>query len=93
MSRDSHWLDAPQNVKRLWRGFLLVLGLTVLAGLVIDLHPHFAVEAWPGFYAGFGFLACLAMIVVAKALGLGLKRPDDYYAEDTRHEAEDDRDA
>lgn len=74
-----HWLDHPANVKRLYRGFLVVLALTVLAELLVHLHPHFEVDALFGFNAWFGFLACLAMIVVAKGLALVLKRPDTYY--------------
>ena len=77
-----HWLDDPRHVRLLWRGFLVVLALTVLAGFFVDLHPHFAVERWPGFNAAFGFVTCLLMIVVAKGLGLLLKRPDTHYAED-----------
>jgi UDP-N-acetylmuramyl pentapeptide phosphotransferase/UDP-N-acetylglucosamine-1-phosphate transferase len=76
-----HWLDDPRNVRRLWRGFLAVLALTVLAELVVALHPHFAVEALFGFHAAFGFLACAAMIAAAKALGALLKRPDRHYEE------------
>jgi hypothetical protein len=56
-----------------------VLVLTVLAQLVVHLHPHFEIESVFGFHAWFGFLACAAMIVVAKALALLLKRPDSYY--------------
>jgi hypothetical protein len=80
----SHWLDEPRNVKRLWRGFLVVLALTVAAELVVHLHPHFAVESIFGFHAWFGFAACAAMIVVAKALALVLKRPDSYYEDGAR---------
>jgi hypothetical protein len=83
-TESGHWLDEPRNVKRLWRGFLVVLALTVLAQLVVHLHPHFKVESVFGFHAWFGFLACAAMIVVAKALALLLKRPDSYYGE--RHD-------
>jgi len=79
ISEASHWLDAPRNVKRLWRGFLVVLALTVLAELLVALHPRFGIESVLGFHAWFGFLACAAMIIVAKALGLLLKRPDTYY--------------
>jgi hypothetical protein len=82
MSSRSHWLDEPRNVKRLWRGFLALLALTVLAELVITLHPHFEVESLPAFHAAYGFLACAAMIVAAKALGELLKRPDTYYGAD-----------
>ena len=75
----SHWLDEPRHVKSLWRGFLVVLALTVLAELVVPLHPHFEIESVFSFSAWFGFVACAAMIVVAKALALVLKRPDTYY--------------
>lgn len=81
-----HWLDNPKNVQKLWHGFLLTLALTVIIGVLVDLHPHFAIERWPGFYAIFGFLTCLVMIVVAKGLGLLLKRPDSYYDQDKRDE-------
>jgi hypothetical protein len=75
----SHWLDHPHNVKRLWRGFLVVLALTVAAELAVPLHPHFGIEGVFGFHAGFGFAACAAMIVFAKGLALLLKRADTYY--------------
>jgi hypothetical protein len=79
MNDKPHWLDEPRNVRRLWRGFLVVLALTVLAELLVHLHPHFEIESVFGFNAWFGFLACAAMIVAAKALALLLKRPDTYY--------------
>jgi hypothetical protein len=76
---DRHWLDEPRNVRLLWRLFLVVLALTVLVEAFVDLHPHFAIERLFGFHAWYGLLACAAMIVVAKALGVLLKRPDAYY--------------
>lgn len=79
MKSGPHWLDEPRNVKALWRGFLVVLALTVAAEIVVVLHPHFGVESLFGFNAWFGFLACAAMILVAKGLALLLKRPDTYY--------------
>lgn len=76
---EPHWLDEPRNVRLLWRLFLAVLALTVLAELLVDLHPHFAIEGLFGFHAWFGLLACAVMIFVAKALGVLLKRPESYY--------------
>jgi hypothetical protein len=84
--KQQHWLDHPRNVQKLWRGFLVILALTVIIGLAIDLHPHFEIEGWPGFYAAYGFVTCLLMIVVAKGLGLLLKRPDNHYDGDHRDE-------
>ena len=80
MSGDKHaWLDRPENVKRLWRGFLAALVVLVLAELGLTSHPHFSIDAIYGFYAWYGFLACAVLIGVAKALGYLLKRPDSYY--------------
>lgn len=86
MNDQKHWLDQPRNIRRLWRGFLVILALTVIAGFLVDLHPHFAVGGWPGFNAAYGFITCLLMIVGAKALGFLIKRPDNYYAKDHRDE-------
>jgi hypothetical protein len=79
MHHTTHWLDEPRNVRRLWRGFLLLLVLSVLAGLVLPLHPNFEIEAVFAFNAWYGFMVCAAMIIVAKGVALVLKRPDNYY--------------
>lgn len=84
--KSKHWLDDPKNVKKLWRAFLGLLALTVIAGFFVDLHPHFEIEKWPGFHAAYGFITCLLMIVGAKALGIFFKRDDSYYAKDDRDE-------
>ena len=80
-SESGHYLGRPQVIRRLWWGFSIVLVLTVLAQLVFPVKGYFAVDGWFGFGAVYGFLACLAMVLVAKALGTVLKRPRDYYPE------------
>lgn len=82
MNDNPHWLDQARNVKRLWRGFLVVLVLTVLAEFLVPMHPQFAIESVFGFNAWFGFLVCAVMILMAKGLALALKRPDTYYGKD-----------
>jgi hypothetical protein len=59
--------------------FIGALLLAVLAERAVEAQPHFAVESIFGGYALYGFAACAALIAVAKALGLLLKRPDTYY--------------
>ena len=68
-------------IRRLWQVFIAVLVATLLAQLAIEAHPHFAPEGWFGFHAAYGFVACAALILVAKGLGVFLKRRDDYYAD------------
>ncbi|MFO1364256.1 MAG: hypothetical protein U1F45_17675 [Burkholderiales bacterium] len=79
-----HWLVRPRAIRRLWELFIAVLALTVVAGLAIEAHPHFAVERLFGFSALYGFLACAVLILVARGVGLLLKRPDTYYDDDAR---------
>lgn len=74
-----HWLARDSSIRLLWRAFLAVLALTVLAEFLVEQHPHFEVEGLPGFGAWYGLLACAAMILFAKLLGAILKRSDQYY--------------
>ena len=76
-----HWLTRPRTIRRLWQGFIAILALTVLAELAIEAHPHFAIERLFGFNALYGFLACAALILAAKGIGLFVKRTDRYYDE------------
>ncbi len=74
-----HWLVRPRTIRLLWIAFVAVLAATVAAGFLVDMHPHFEVERWPAFFAVFGFLACVAMVLGSKLLGMLLKREDTYY--------------
>ena len=76
-----HWLVRPSSIRMLWRLLIAVLALLVALQLVIPVKGYFLIDGWFGFAAVFGFLSCLAMVFVAKGLGVILKRPQDYYAE------------
>ena len=79
---EKHWLVRPETIRLLWRIFVIVLAFTVLAELVVQHEAQFAVERVFGFSALFGFVACAALILFAKAIGIFLKRPDTYYDEE-----------
>ena len=74
-----HWLVRPATIRKLWFGFSAVLVLVVLAQTVIYIKGYFGVDAWFGFGAVYGFASCLLMVLLAKVLGVLLKRPQDYY--------------
>ena len=76
---DDHWLAREGTIKRLWLAFALLLTATVLGDLFITHHPYFGLDGTFGFGAWFGFASCVALIIVAKALGAFLKRPDTYH--------------
>ena len=74
-----HFLYRPRTRRLLWWCFAVILALTLLAQLVFYVKGYFGVDSWFGFAAVYGFLSCLAMVLFAKALGIVLKRPVDYY--------------
>lgn len=74
-----HWLVRPSSIRKLWLGFSLVLTLVVLAQAVIYIKGYFVIDGWFGFGAVYGFVCCLLMVLVAKLLGVVLKRPQGYY--------------
>ncbi len=79
MIDDKHWLVRPTTIRLLWRVFIAILAVTVLGDLVVHGHPVFGVDTTFGFYAWYGLVTCVAMIVLAKVLGVFLKRGDTYY--------------
>lgn len=80
---ERHWLTRPETIRKLWRLLVAVLAVVVLAELLVGHEAHFAVEQLFGFSAWFGFAACAVLIVLAKAIGVLLKRPDTYYDDET----------
>ena len=74
-----HWLYRPGTPRKLWIAGLIILLLTIVAEPFITLHPHFSIEHLFSFYALFGFISCVVMVVVAILLGVLVKRKDDYY--------------
>ncbi|MGQ9424440.1 hypothetical protein ACXYTJ_00650 [Gilvimarinus sp. F26214L] len=79
--QEQHWLVRPKTIRALWIGGAIVLALTVIAQFFVPLHDYFVVDGVFGFYAVFGFFSCVGMVVLAKLLGLLLKRPDTFYDE------------
>ncbi|WDE09036.1 hypothetical protein SG34_030125 [Thalassomonas viridans] len=77
-----HLFDKPENVRRVIR--LLVAVCVLLFGLDFILHRHSS-HPWeyiPGFYAYYGFIGCVLLVVIAKWLRLVVKRPEDYYRQE-----------
>lgn len=74
-----HWLDDEANIKKLWRGFIVVLVLTAAGDVAVHHHKYFGPDGWPGFYSVYGFITCMGMILIAKALKYILHRVDTHY--------------
>lgn len=74
-----YWLDDPRNVSKVFWGVVTICGLLLVPELFVRLHGHFRWESWFGFSGGFGFVACVFLVLAAKQLRRVLMRDEDYY--------------
>lgn len=73
------WLDRPKNVTKVYWSVWIACAALLLIELLIPKHAEVSVEHWFGFHGLFGFVACVALVLVAKWLRRILIRPEDYY--------------
>lgn len=78
----THIFDNPKNVKRVLHA-LYVICIGLFASDFIY-HRH-SVHPWEGvwgFYAIYGFVACVLLVLIAKELRKLVMRKEDYYEKD-----------
>jgi len=81
MSEKKHFFDKPANVKWMMRIFYSICTLLVVADFIFHRHIGLSWEELPAFYAIYGFVACVALVVVAKELRKLVMRKEDFYDE------------
>lgn len=80
MSKEKqHIWDDPKNVRRFLRVFYVVCAGLFLADFVVERHVEHPWEGFPAFYAIYGFVACVALVLIATQLRKILMRSEDYY--------------
>jgi drug/metabolite transporter (DMT)-like permease len=71
--------DNPRNVSLVVRGLYLVCIVLILLDFIVHRHISIEWESFPGFYGLFGFIACVAIVLIAILLRKALRRREDYY--------------
>ena len=81
MKKEIDFFDKPENIRLLKILSCISLALTVIVDFFVTRKDiHFPWENIPGFYALFGLVACILIVVLAKTLGhRWLMRKEDYY--------------
>jgi drug/metabolite transporter (DMT)-like permease len=74
-----HLFDNPRNVSLVIRGLYLVCIMLILLDFIVHRHISIEWESLPGFYGLFGFIACVAIVLIAILLRKALRRSEDYY--------------
>ena len=77
-----HWLTRPKTISRIWIGGCITLLTLIFLEFLLNQQGYFGIDATFGFNAWFGFLVCIAMVLIAKGLGFFLKRKDTFYEHD-----------
>lgn len=76
-----YFFDKPENVKWTLRGFYIICVLLAATDFIIHRHITMAWEKIPAFYAMYGFMACVALVIIAKKLRKVVMRKENYYDE------------
>lgn len=74
-----YWLDDHRNVDKIF--YILCACCVLLFAADGFYHKHALMdwESWFGFYAVYGFVACVSLVLIAKELRKILMRKEDYY--------------
>ena len=75
----THVFDKPENVSRVVHILTALCGLLLGADFVVHRHITHPWESMWGFYAVFGFVACVVLVLLAKEMRKLVMRDADYY--------------
>lgn len=73
------WADKPDNQRLIRRILYVACALLVVADFVVHRHIYTDIERVPAFYALYGFVALVGVVMAAKGLRYFVKRNEDYY--------------
>jgi hypothetical protein len=63
----------------------LLVVIDAVPAFVDKEHAHSQIEHWPGFWAVFGFIGCVVLILVSKWFGhAGIMQRENYYDENEK---------
>ena len=78
-NQKQYLFDRPSNVSLLLRSLYFICAFLFILDFILHRHISMSWENIPGFYALFGFIACVVLVLVAKQMRKILMRKEDYY--------------
>ncbi len=79
--KSSGYFDKPENIRKLLRVFYVICALLVVIDFIVHRHIYHDWENIPAFYAIYGFVGCVVLVLIAKEMRKFLMRGEDYYDE------------
>ncbi|MDY6854081.1 MAG: hypothetical protein SWO11_05135 [Thermodesulfobacteriota bacterium] len=77
--RELTFFDMPKNRNVVVRLLYAVLLVLLIIDLFVHRHGDFHWEESLGFFAAYGFVACVVLVFAAKILRIIVERKEDYY--------------
>lgn len=74
-----YFLDKKENVEKLLRVFYVICGVLFILDFVIHRHTVMDWERLPGFYAIYGLVAFVILVLVSHVMRRLLMRKENYY--------------
>ncbi|QDP00210.1 hypothetical protein [Thalassotalea sp. PS06] len=73
------FFDKPKNISKILKVFYTICVLLVIADFIVHRHIYHDWENVPAFYAIYGFVGCVILVLIAKVMRKVLMRGEDYY--------------
>ncbi len=73
------WFDSRKNLVLFLRIFYASLVVLLVLDFFIPKHPDFGFDGAPNFFAAYGFISCVMLVLVAKVLRMFLMKDENYY--------------
>ena len=72
------------NVRRVLYSLYVFCAVLLVIDFLYHRHSLHPWESWTGFYAVYGFVGCVLLVLIAKLLRGLVKRPENYYDKGNR---------
>ena len=79
MKKEWDFFDRPKNKKIMAVLFFVLLALLLFIDFFTYKSSYFGWDGLPTFYAIYGFVGCVLLVVIAKNMRRFIKREEDYY--------------
>ncbi|WP_111979985.1 hypothetical protein [Algibacillus agarilyticus] len=75
------FFDKPENIAKIIKVFYVICAVLVIVDFIVHRHIYHDWENIPAFYAIYGFVGCVILVLIAKAMRKVLMKKEDYYDE------------
>ncbi|MCW8092763.1 hypothetical protein [Alteromonas sp. ASW11-130] len=76
-----YFFDKPENVRLILRIFYFLCVVLFLLDFFVHRHIYVYFESIPTFYALYGFVACVVLVLIAKLMRKVLMRDENYFSD------------